>query len=35
MERNSARQHRALRLTRERQRARDAAEVPEPELTRR
>jgi hypothetical protein len=35
MERNSARQQAALRLTRERQRAREAAEVPAPEQTRR
>ena len=35
MERNSARQQRALRQTRERQRAREAAEVLAPEQTRR
>ena len=35
MERNSARQQAALRLTRERQRAREAAEMPAAEQTRR
>ena len=35
MERNSARQQSALRQTRERQRAREAAQVPAPEQTRR